>query len=50
MEQTECSEKSAHKIQTPSNHQKERMQHSEHCESLKSRIWKCFNRPVKKLV
>jgi len=50
MEQTECSEKLARKIQTLWNHWKERMQHSEHSESLKSRMWKSFNRPVKKLV
>jgi len=30
MEQTECSEMSAHKIQTPENNPKERIQHSEH--------------------
>ena len=33
----ECSETSAHKIQTPQNHPKERIQHSQHGESLKSR-------------
>jgi len=33
---TECSETSAYKIQTPRNHTKERIQHSEHGESLKS--------------
>jgi len=38
MEQTECSETSAHKIQTPENHPEESIQHSEHGESLKSRI------------
>jgi hypothetical protein len=38
MEQTECSETSARKIQTPVNHPKERIQHSEDGESLKSRI------------
>jgi len=32
---TECSETSAHKIQTTGNHQ---IQHSEHGESLKSRM------------
>ena len=36
MEQTECSEMSAHKIQTPGNHPKERIKHSQHGESLKS--------------
>jgi ATP phosphoribosyltransferase len=38
MEQTECSEKSKCKIQTPGNYPEESIQHSEHCESLKSRI------------
>jgi len=36
--ETECSETSAHKIQTPGNHAKERKQLSKHGESLKSRI------------
>jgi len=36
--QTECSETSALKIQTPGNHPKERIQHSQHGASLKSRI------------
>jgi hypothetical protein len=41
MEHTGYSETSEHKIQTPRNHQKERIQHSEHGESLKSRqiLW-----------
>jgi hypothetical protein len=38
MEETECSETSAYKIQTPGNRPKERIQHSEHGEILKSRI------------
>jgi hypothetical protein len=38
MEQTECSEKLAYKIQTPVNYPEEKIQHSEHGESLKSRI------------
>jgi hypothetical protein len=38
MEQTECSETSAYKIQTPGNYPEEIIQHSEHGESLKSRI------------
>jgi len=43
MEQTECSETSAYKIQTPGNYPKGRMQHSEDGESLKSRIIaECF--------
>jgi hypothetical protein len=36
MEQTECSETSAYKIQTQENHPKERLQHLEHGESFKS--------------
>jgi len=35
---TECSETSAYKIQTPGNYPEESIQHSEHDESLKSRI------------
>ena len=38
MEQTECSETSAYKIQTPGNYPEESVQRSEHGESLKSRI------------
>ena len=38
MEQIECSETSAYINQTPGNHPKENKQHSEHGESLKSRI------------
>jgi len=34
---TECSETSAYKIQTPGNYQEERIQHSKHSESLKSK-------------
>jgi len=37
MEQTECSEKSAYKIQSPGNYPKESIQHTEHGESLKLR-------------
>jgi hypothetical protein len=37
-ERTECSEMSAHKIQTPGNHPKERIQPSEHGKILESRI------------
>ena len=36
MEQTECSETSAYKIQTPGNYPKENIQHAEHDEGLKS--------------
>jgi len=35
--ETECSETSAHKIQTPGNYSEESIQHSEKGESLKSR-------------
>jgi hypothetical protein len=38
MEQTEYSETSAYKIQTPGNYPEESIQHSQHGESLKSRI------------
>ena len=38
MEQTECSKTLAYKIQTPENYPEESIQHSEHGESLKSRI------------
>jgi len=38
MELTECSETSAYKIQTPGNYPEENIQHTEHGESLKSRI------------
>ena len=38
MEQIECSEKSAYKLQTPGNYPKESTQHTEHGERLKSRI------------
>ena len=36
MEQTECSETSAYKIQTPGNYPEEKIRHSEEGESLKS--------------
>jgi len=39
MEQTECSETSAYKIQTPRNYPEENMQHTEQGESLKSRLF-----------
>ena len=38
MEQTECSEMSAYKIQTQGNYPEESVQHSEHDKSLKSGI------------
>jgi hypothetical protein len=37
MEQTECSETLAYKIQMPGNHPEESIEHSEHGRSLKSR-------------
>jgi len=37
MEEIECSETSAYKIQTPGNYPEESIQHPEHGESLKSR-------------
>jgi hypothetical protein len=39
MEQTECSEMSAYKIQKPGNYPEESIQHSKHGEILKSRIF-----------
>jgi len=44
MEQTECSETSAYQIQMPGNYPEENVQHTEHSESLKSRI---FNLVIK---
>ena len=38
MDQTKCSKMSAYKIQTSGNYPEESIQHSEHSESLKSRI------------
>jgi len=38
MEETECSEMFAYKIQTPGNYPEESIQHSEQGESLKSRF------------
>jgi hypothetical protein len=38
MEQTECFETSAYKIQTPGNYPEGKIQHTEHGKSLKSRI------------
>jgi hypothetical protein len=38
MEQTECSETSAYKIQMPGNYPEENIQHTEQKESFKSRI------------
>jgi len=39
MEQTECSETSAYKFQTPGIHPKESIKHSVHGENLKSRLF-----------
>jgi hypothetical protein len=39
---TKCSETSGYKLQTPENYPKESIQHSEHGESLKSRILNIF--------
>jgi len=38
MEQTGCSETPAYKIQTPGNYPEDSIQHTEHGESLKSRM------------
>jgi hypothetical protein len=46
MEQRECSETLAYKIQTPGNCPKENIQHSEHGESLKSRNLRVFENKV----
>jgi len=48
MEQTECSEMSACKLQTLGNYPKESIQHTEHGESLKPRINKTCHNTVKK--
>ena len=42
-EKTEFSEKAAYKIQTPGNYPEEDIQHTEHGESLKSRILPFIN-------
>jgi len=39
IEQTECSETSTYKIQTPGSYPEENILHKEHSESLKSRIF-----------
>jgi len=44
MEQTECSEMLAYKIQTPGNYPEENTQHSKHGESLKSGIIQLFGK------
>jgi hypothetical protein len=42
MEQTECSETSAYKIQAPGNYPEESIHHSEHGDSLKSGIFSIY--------
>jgi len=42
MEQIECSETLAYKIQTPGNYPEESIQHSEHGKSLKPRLYSTF--------
>ena len=42
MEPPECCETSTHKIQTPGNYPKDRIRHSEHGESLKSRMYQIY--------
>jgi hypothetical protein len=42
MEQTECSETSAYKIQTPGNYPEESTQHSEHGETFEIKNIKVF--------
>jgi hypothetical protein len=46
MEQTECSETQAYKIQTPGNCSEESIQHSEHGKSLKSTTQHIYFLPV----
>jgi hypothetical protein len=43
MEKREFSEMLAYKIQTSGNYPEERIQHSEHSKSLKSRARRCWN-------
>jgi hypothetical protein len=43
MEQTECSDMLAFKLQMPVNHPEESIQHSEHGETLKSRLQYMLN-------
>ena len=45
MEQTECSETSAHKIQKPGNNPEESTRHIEHGEILKTRIFLLVTEP-----
>ena len=49
VEQTECSKTSTYKIQTPGNYPEESIQHSEHSESLKSRILHFYEEETAKI-
>jgi hypothetical protein len=49
MEQTERSE-TAYKIQAPGNYPEEGIQHSEHDESLKSKIFREFRLKLKTII
>ena len=48
MEHTECPETSAYKIYTPGNYPEENIQHTEHGESLKLRIFETGRGLLKK--
>jgi hypothetical protein len=50
MENTVCSETLAYKIQTPGNYPEESIKHSEHAESLKTRICTACSRTSCKIV
>jgi predicted esterase YcpF (UPF0227 family) len=50
MEQTECSETSVYKIQTPWNYAEESIKYSEHDESFKSRTFIKFVTPLFRIV
>jgi hypothetical protein len=49
MEQIECSETSAYKIQMLGNHPEENIQHTEHGKSLKSKMHQLFSKLHTKL-
>jgi hypothetical protein len=46
IEQAECSETSAYKIQTPGNYPEESIQHTEHGKSVKSRTFNYLCHPL----
>jgi len=46
MEQTKCSETSAYKIQAPGHYPEENIQHTEHGESLESKILFFFGKKL----